>query len=184
MWKGIFLFQCVLDGAPSCLPLCLYNWSHSSALCQQAVWYFARFGFFNSSSLQLLLRKRCPWSLQAGWTRWPSEVPSNQLMVIWFYEKKKKCVQSLYSSLICVGETVHVCLMWGIYMFCAFVCQCMPFLLLWEMDTRCKSYLHLVPKSGNKAILNSVSLCLVCKRVIYCNCDPINVVWFQLPLTT
>lgn len=159
MWKGILLFQCALDGAPSCLPLCLYNWSHSIALCQQAIWYIARLDFsqFLHVVLQLLLRRKCPWSVQAGWSRWPSEVPSKQFMVIWLYEKKW-CVQSLYSSLSCAGETVPVCLMWGIDIFCAFVNAC-HFYFLWKMDTRCRSYLHLVPKTRNNAILNIVWLC-------------------------
>lgn len=75
-------------GLPPASPPCLYNWGHSLALCQQAIWYIARCDFsqFFRVVLQLLLR-RCPWSLQSGWTRWPSEVPSSQpiygYMILW-----------------------------------------------------------------------------------------------------
>lgn len=132
MWKGILLAQCALDGAPSCLPpaLWLYNWSPILALCQQAIWYIVRFDFsqFLHVVLQLLVRKSCSWSLQGGWTRWHSEVHSNQFMVRWFYEKQIMCSVSVFLNELCGRDSPCVPHVTYMYILCI-VCQCMTFLL-------------------------------------------------------
>lgn len=81
-------------------PLCLKNWRHSLALCQQTIWYVTKFDFlqFLHVVLQLLLRKTDDvFSLHIPhWAAW---------------------------------ERVHVHLTWGIYVFCVILCPWMQFSL-------------------------------------------------------